>query len=327
MKKPFNPSFLLKNKHIQTVYSSFFKKVPKHDFEVEKFILSDGDFTECYWYNKPKLGSNKPIVILFHGLTGSYHSSYIQGAMVEFAKVDIGVVLMQFRSCGDELNNLPRSYHSGETEDAKAWIEELHKRYPKASLFAVGYSLGGNMLLKLLAELADDAPFEACISVSAPIQLEVCANRMNRGFSKLYQYHLMKNLKKDLLKKYQLHDMKSILGIDEDEVKKLNTFWEFDEAYTAPIHGFKNAKDYYEKSSARQFLKYIKTPTLIIQALDDPFMTPEIVPDKSELSPSIKLEVSTNGGHVGFVTGNIFKPNYWLKNRIIKNFTLEFGCM
>jgi predicted alpha/beta-fold hydrolase len=318
--KTFKPPFLLKNTHFQTIYPALFSKFKNLEIEVEKFKLSDKDFVECVWHNKPTKNSKKPIVTLFHGLAGGFNSPYIQRAMSTLGANGFSIVLMHFRGCGKEMNSLPKSYHSGETEDAKEWFKSLQKRYPSTPLFAIGYSLGGNMLLKLLGEVGNDSPLKACISISAPMQLEISADKMNHGFSKLYQYHLMKNLKRDLLIKYKMHDMQSLIGISENDVKNLKTFWEFDEAYTAPIHGFKSAYDYYKKSSSKQFLKNIKTNTLIIHAVDDPFMTPKILPNKSELSTSIKLEVYPNGGHVGFVAGSVFKPKYWLEERIVNYF-------
>lgn len=321
IKKPFTPAYGLTNAHLQTLYPAFFNKTKYFDTQLEIFKLPDGDFVECIWHKKPIKESQKPIVVLFHGLAGGFNSPYIQRAMNTLGANGFSVVLMHFRGCGKEMNSLPRSYHSGESGDAKAWFRELKKRYPSSPLYAVGYSLGGNMLLKLLGEMGDNSLLTSCISISAPLQLEISADKMDSGFSKLYQYHLMKNLKRDLLKKYKMHDMQSIIGISEDDVQKLNTFWEFDDAYTAPIHGFKDACDYYEKSSSKQFLKAIKTNTLIIHAHDDPFMTPEILPNEDELSTSVKLEVYPNGGHVGFVGGTVFNPNYWLEERIVNYFS------
>lgn len=315
MIKKFTPSFILKNKHIQTLYSSFFRKFTPLEVEIEKFSLKDGDFVECYWYNKPN-NSNTPIVILFHGLAGSYYSPYIQGAMRELSKDGFSVVLMHFRGCSGVENKLPRSYHSGDTADAFSWISSLHTRFPKSKLFGVGYSLGGNMLLKLLGEKGDKAILDAAISVSAPMQLDLCANSMNRGFSKFYQYILLKDLKRSLVQKFQMHPMGNYLKIKKENIQNLNTFYKFDEAYTAPIHGFESAQDYYTKSSAKQFLKNVKRPTLIIHSLDDPFMGAEVLPNEDEISKSVELEVYPYGGHVGFISGTLFQPEYWLEKRI-----------
>jgi len=318
--KPFKPAIGLKSGHFQTLFPAFFRKQPRPEIEIELFELPDGDFVECFWHIKPSVETKKPIVLLFHGLEGSYESPYIQGMMHALASGGFSSVLMHFRGCSGKNNRLPRSYHSGETGDAKVWIESIVTRYPNHPLYAVGYSLGGNMLLKLLGEWGDASPLRAAVSVSAPLQLEVCANRMNRGISLIYQRHLMKNLKQSLLNKYLDHPMQIEIGIDEEQVKKLKSFWEFDNAYTAPIHGFSSAAEYYDKSSAKQFLKVIKTETLIIHALDDPFMTSEILPAKDEISKNVHLELYPNGGHVGFVSGSILKPKYWLEERILNYF-------
>jgi len=318
--KPFTPAAGLENGHLQTLFPALFRKQRPPETEIEQFELDDGDFVECFWHRRPSIDDKTPIVVLFHGLEGSYESPYIQGMMHSLARAGFSSVLMHFRGCAGKENRLPRSYHSGDTGDAKVWIQQLSARYPDTPLFAVGYSLGGNMLLKLLGEWGASSPLAAAVSVSAPMQLEVCANRINSGFSTIYQRHLMKNLKQSLLKKYADHPMRSHIGIDEKDVKKLKTFWEFDDVYTAPVHGFSSASDYYEKSSARQFLKAIETETLIIQALDDPFMTPEILPAEGDVSRHVQMEFYPHGGHVGFVSGSILKPKYWLEERIVNYF-------
>ena len=320
MNKKFMPGFGLKNRHVQTLYSSLFRKLPSLSTEVENFILDDGDFLECHWLNRPQENSATPIIILFHGLAGSYKSPYIQGLMSEAKEAGFATVLMHFRGCSGKENLLPRSYHSGDTADALSWINRLKKRYKNSKLYGVGYSLGGNMLLKLLGEKGKESPLNAAVSVSAPLQLDICADAMNRGFSKFYQYILLKDLNLSLEKKFDKFDMNKLIKIQKKEVKNLKTFWEFDEAYTAPVHGFDSAQDYYTKCSSKQFLKYIKTPTLIIHSKDDPFMTQEILPHRDELSAAIELELSEYGGHVGFIGGTIFQANYWLEKRIVRYF-------
>jgi len=317
MSKRFIPALGLKNRHFQTLYSSFFRDSLELDFEVQRFELSDGDFVDCYWYDKPKENLSKPIVILFHGLAGSYKSPYIQGTMKKLSQNGFASVVMHFRGCSGENNRLPRAYHSGDSGDSSAWIKHLKSNYPDAKLFAIGYSLGGNMLLKLLGEYGEDSPLDGAISISAPLQLDICAHKMDKGFSKLYQKHLLKNLNLQLEDKFNKHDMNALIGIQKEDVKKLKTFWEFDNIYTATIHGFDSAQDYYTKSSSKQFLKNITTPTLIIHSTDDPFMTPEILPNKSEISKTTTLEIYNYGGHVGFISGSFFKPVYWLEDRVI----------
>ena len=320
MGKKFQPAFGLKNKHFQTLYSTFFKKLPNLKFNIQRLELSDGDFVDCYWYKTKNENENTPIVILFHGLAGSYKSPYIQGTMQRLSQAGYNSVLMHFRGCSGEPNRLPSSYHSGQTDDAKEFIRFLKQNFPHAELFAVGYSIGGNMLLKLLGEMKENTPFKKAISISAPLQLDICADKMNKGFSRFYQNHLLKSLKKSLEEKYSQHDMKSLINIEKQDIKNLNSFWDFDDTYTAPIHGFKTAKNYYKKCSSKQFLKNIKTPTLIIHSEDDPFMTTEILPTQNELSNNIQLELYKYGGHVGFIAGNLFNPTYWLEGRIVTYF-------
>ena len=313
----FQPSFLLKNRHIQTIYASLFRKLPPLDFEVETFWLSDGDFIEAYWHKITEHTNTTPIVILFHGLAGSYKSPYIQGAVAALGSVGFSTVVMHFRGCSGRDNLKARSYHSGETHDAKEFLATVHARYPQAKLFAVGYSLGANMLLKLLGEEKDNSLLSAAVAVSAPMLLDVSASQMNKGLSHFYQRLLLKDLNAALEKKYAKHDMQKLIGLEKKDIKKLKNFRLFDEAYTAKINGFDSAQDYYEKSSSKQYLKDIQTPTLIIHAKDDPFMTPEVIPKKEEVSRKVELEILENGGHVGFISGTLFKPRYWLDTRVV----------
>ena len=169
--QPFKPSFSLKNRHIQTLYSTLFRKLPNLLIEIETYPLQDGDFLECHWHNKPEFNSNKPIIILFHGLAGSYKSPYIQGLMNEAKENGFASVLMHFRGCSGKENKLPRSYHSGDSGDALSWINTVALRFPNSKIFTVGYSLGGNMMLKLLGELGGNSPITASVSVAV---IELC---------------------------------------------------------------------------------------------------------------------------------------------------------
>jgi predicted alpha/beta-fold hydrolase len=313
----FKTPFILTNKHLQTLYAPLFRKQRTPTVEIERFDLADGDFVEAYWYkNKPT--DTRPIVTLFHGLAGSFRSPYIQGIMKALDKKGFASVLMHFRGCSGKANLLPRSYHSGDTADAKAWIDYLKVKYKDSDLHAVGYSIGGNMLLKLLGEEQEKSLLCSAVSVSAPMDLDITAKRINQGFSKRYQKHLLDPLKETLLEKYRTFDMEKILNRNREDIKNIKTIEEFDELYTAPINGFGTAKNYYKKCSAKQFLKHIQIPTLIIHALDDPFMTPAILPLKDELSEHITMSISEHGGHVGFVNGTLLKPNYWLEEHIVE---------
>jgi hypothetical protein len=314
----FKPAFGLGNCHIQTVYSSLFRREKKLFFDKKIFSLSDGDFLECYWHHAEKKLDNSPIVVLFHGLAGSYKSPYIQGAIEALSKNGFDSVIMHFRGCTGNDNRLPRSYHSGDSGDALEFLKSIKNEFPKRALYAVGYSLGANMLLKLLGELKNNSLIEKAIAISPPMQLDACSARMNQGFSRYYQYRLIKDLNLALEKKYDKHDMEKLLGIKRDDIKNLKTFMDFDSAYTAPIHGFKSAQEYYTKSSSKQYLKDIKTDTLIIHSSDDPFMSQGVIPTEDELSESVTLKLTKKGGHVGFIGGTILKPRYWLEEEIVK---------
>ena len=316
----FTSSFPLNNRHLQTLYAPLFRKQRSRlNFEIERFELSDGDFVECYWHNeKPK--DSRPIVTLFHGLAGSYKSPYILGIMRALEERGFASVVMHFRGCSGRPNLLPRSYHSGDTADAKAWLDYLNVKYKSSPLHAVGYSIGGNMLLKLLGEEMGDSPLTSAISISAPLDLDITAKRINQGASKLYQAHLLKPLKEQLREKYRSFNMSQEISLKEEEIDAIETIKEFDEHYTAPINGFKSADEYYSRCSAKQFLKSIEIPTLIVHALDDPFMTPEILPSDDEISDAITMDISENGGHVGFIDGSLFQPNYWLEERVLSFF-------
>jgi predicted alpha/beta-fold hydrolase len=314
--KPFKPHYTFKNAHLQTLYASLFRQQPTPEVTKEIFELDDGDFVECFWHKKPQPQSSTPIVILFHGLEGSFESPYIKGIMNTLSKENIASVVMHFRGCSGKPNRLARAYHSGDTQDAYDYILHVKQHFSHAPLFGVGYSLGANVLLKLLGEKGDEVPLKAAVGVSAPMKLNVCANQMNRGFSKFYQWHLMRSLKPALIKKYRHHDMKALIGIDKEEINKLKDFWQYDDVYTSPIHGFKSATHYYNASSSAPFLKSITRPTLIIHAKDDPFMTPEVIPQKDDVSKSVTLDISQHGGHVGFIEGSFFRPKYWLESRI-----------
>jgi predicted alpha/beta-fold hydrolase len=313
----FKPAIGLKNRHAQTLYSDLFRKQTQPTTQSEMFELNDGDFVECCWCANPPT-DRRDIVILFHGLEGSYKSHYIQGVMNSLSYAGLSCVLMHFRGCSGKQNRLARAYHSGDTQDAKAWIEDLSKRFPNNKLHAVGYSLGANMLLKLLGEYKNKSPLTCAVCVSAPMRLDISANTINKGFSKLYQKHLLKRLKNTLYKKYVNHPMQDLINLKKEDIKKIKTFWEFDDVYTAKIHGFPSAKEYYERSSAKQYIKEIQTKTLIIHSRDDPFMTKDVLPAQSEISKSITLEVYKYGGHIGFISGSILSPVYWLENRILE---------
>lgn len=312
------------NAHFQTVLPSLLNRNRKAIFIHQRFELDDGDFLDLAWHTLPS-DDTRPIIIIFHGLEGSVHSPYAFRMMEALDKKGFNSVVMHFRGCFSEQNRLARAYHSGETGDGTAFIKYLAKEYPTHALGAVGYSLGGNMLMKLQGELGEASPLFAAVSVSAPLRLEKTADHINRGASRFYQKILMNSLKKRLLQKFEQHDYAKIIGLQKDDIPGLKSFWEYDDLFTGPIHGFKDAEEYYALSSAQQYIQNIKKPAMIIHAKDDPFMPEEVLPDTSTLPKNISLEVSEHGGHVGFLGGSILRPEYWLESRIPHYFEVIIG--
>ena len=230
-------------------------------------------------------------------------------------------VVVHFRGCSGEPNLLARSYHSGASEDLAETIAHLRAKRPLAPLYAVGYSLGGNVLLKHLGETGETSGLQGAAAVSVPFSLDQCADRIGLGFSRVYQKHFMREMlayirvkQSRFLKDGHEAGLKTLA--DLGSLEKMRTFWDFDGRVTAPLHGFLSADDYYRRASSRYYLGSIRTPTLIIQAADDPFVFAHSLPKASELSDCTEFELLAKGGHVGFVDGSLKQPTYYLERRI-----------
>ncbi len=315
MKRPFKAMTGFSNPHLQTLLPSLLNKKSDAKFVYERFELDDGDFLDLAWHQLPEVDT-RPIVIIFHGLEGSVYSPYAFRMMDALNQKGFNAVVMHFRGCFSEANRLARAYHSGETGDAKSFLSHLATCFPNRPIGAVGYSLGGNMLIKLQGELGEHSPLFAAVSVSAPLKLEQTADHINRGASRFYQAILMNSLRKSLSEKFEQHDYEKMIGLKKEAVAKLRTFWQYDDLFTGPVHGFKNAKEYYACSSAEPYVSGITKPTLIIHAEDDPFMPKTVLPDIKSLPECVSVELSRHGGHVGFVGGTLFEPRYWLEERV-----------
>lgn len=307
----FTPNRILKNRHLQTIFPNVIFPSPRLPLRRERLELPDGDFIDVDWTR----GGTGPIVIVLHGLEGSIKSHYAARIMHHIHKLGWRGVLPHFRGCSGEPNRLSISYHSGFTQDLEYFTGLLKKRAPDTSLAAVGYSLGGNMLLKWLGESANSHRLIAGIAVSVPFDLTDASNAVEHGVSQIYKWSLLGSMRRSSIHKFKR--VKAPFSLPN--IRKLRTFRSFDDALTAPLHGFKDADDYYVSCSSRHFLKNITVPTLIIHSLDDPLMTPGSVPRKDELSPAVTLELSRQGGHVGFVNGSLLRPNMWLTERISRH--------
>ncbi len=308
----FREAWWLPGGHLQTVWPVLANPrtaVQTHDEILE---LPDGDALTLSWLPR----EDAPIVALFHGLEGSKHSHYVRRILRRLHCEGFAVVLMHFRGCDGKPNRLARSYHSGDTGDIDFFLRALRERNPHTPIVSVGYSLGGNALLKYLAEQGAQAIPAAAVTVSVPLELDKCANRMRNGFSRVYQTYLLGALRKGVKRKRNLI---AACGIDVHRVHEHRDFWAFDDAITAPLHGFSDAAEYYALSSSRRYLKNIAVDTLILQADNDPFMTPDVLPREAELADCVKLEIARGGGHVGFVSGSVpGLARYWMDDRIIR---------
>jgi predicted alpha/beta-fold hydrolase len=304
---PFKPAWWLPGPHLQTLWPTFSRSQQKKlPLIRERIELPDGDFVDLDWMNQ----STQPIVLLLHGLEGSANSPYMQGMLRALEKNNWRAVVMHFRGCSGEPNRFTHAYHSGETGDISAVVDLLRQREPHTPIAAIGFSLGGNVLLKWLGETHTSNPLTAAVAVSVPFQLSEVATRLEKGFSRVYQWHLLKSLREKMREKFLSQKNTE----EHNSLADITTLRQFDEKVTAPLHGFNGANDYYEKCSSRQFLKTIAVPTLLLQAEDDPFMTDKVIPDKNELSATTEMIVTDHGGHVGFVEGKFpWRPEYWLE--------------
>lgn len=307
----FCPAWWAKNRHLQTVWGSFFRKLPKLPSMKEmRLELDDGDFIDVNLRER----KNSPTILLLHGLEGSIDSPYIRGMVDAAEKQQWQIVVMHFRSCSGEPNRLLRSYHSGVSDDLAQVIKLLSDKGIITD-FVVGYSLGGNVLLKWLGEQAEKVSIKAAVAVSVPLMLDTCATEINRGFSKVYESALLRTLKIKTIEKVKRFQSDKLPS--ETQISKLNSFWQFDDKVTAALNGFDDVDDYYTKASSRQFVQHIETPTLIIQSTDDPFMNETVLPDIHHLPEKVILEKNKHGGHVGFVDGRWpWSAEYYLERRI-----------
>lgn len=313
---PFKPAWWLSNPHAQTLYPFMFPRDMTLVVRPERLELPDNDFVDLVWADDG-LSTAAPVVVLLHGLGGSWNSHYIKSQIMAYKQLGWRSVVMQFRGASTEPNRQLRAYHSGDTADFNYFLHVLAQRETHTKKMVVGFSLGGNVLLKWLGENPSQELIHAAAAVSVPFQLNLCADRMNRGLSRIYRNHLLKGLREHFVRKMDAHPNEKLFKA----LQSCRCFWTFDDRVTAPLNGFDSVHSYYLEASSKQYLHAITCPTLIVHALDDPFMTPDVVPNLADLSSSICFELSMHGGHVGFIAGAIpGLPEFWLDKRIAEYF-------
>jgi len=318
----FKPHPLLRNAHQQTIAPLLLRPMPEPALRIERLETPDGDFVDLGWVGEHNRSG--PIAVLLHGLGGGFHSKYLRGLAMRLAALGWRAVMLQLRGAGDEPNRLPRSYHHGDTADLRWVWQRLHRAEPRTPIAAVGWSMGGNIVLRALAEEGEDCPVFAAVTASVPFKLRECAEHLGRGFGRVYQWHLLTGLKAIVSRKHGVWPLPD--SVDVARVLAARSFFEFDNAFTAPLNGFADADDYYRSTACGAVLRDIRTRTLILHAKDDPFMRPDIVPGAEALAPSVTLELSEHGGHVGFIGRGAFgQPDWWLERRIADQLQLALG--
>jgi predicted alpha/beta-fold hydrolase len=308
----FRPAWWLPGPHLQTLFPSLFRPRQSPPLTRERLELPDGDFLDLEWTDR----TAGNVVLILHGLEGSLESHYTGGMLGTLARQGYNACLMYLRGCSGEPNRLPYSYHSGKTDDLDFVVRTIQERLPGKPLAIIGFSLGGNILLKWLGEQGKSARVSTAVAISVPFDLNQAALRLEHGLSRIYQHHLVKKLHSSARIKSCSHP----LPWPAERLNELRTFRRFDNEITAPLNGFRDVDDYYNRASSKQYLKSIQVPTLLIQARDDPFLPAPALPQDDDLSPAVTLELSRRGGHVGFVSGNNpMRPQYWLEQRVIRH--------
>ena len=326
---PFLPSPLLSNRHIQTVLGAALRRVPSlPSLRRQRIELADGDFIDVDVASLPQRAEAIPWVLVLHGLAGSSRSLAVLGMAAAFVDAGHEVCLMNYRGCSGEPNRLPRAYHGGATDDVLAVMQKLSVERPGRPFGAVGFSIGANMLMKLLGEDAALVPADlvAAVGISPPFDLARCAAFLDRPFHPrgLYRRELLRTLRAKAID--TLGRFPGCVAASPADLRAARTFAAFDGLYTAPIHGFRDAADYWHRASGGHYLSRIDRPMLMLSAADDPFFPPDYVPHAAiNANPRLTLALTHRGGHCGFVGGPVWSPAYWAEQAAVSFLTRHFG--
>ncbi len=302
----YKPPFFLFNAHLETIYPSLLRRVDYAPHTAERIATPDEDFLDLFWMNQ----SSKKVVIISHGLEGNAQRQYVTGMARALFINGFDTLTWNYRGCGTEMNRCLRFYHSGATDDLDVVVQHA-KSKGYEEIYLVGFSLGGNIILKYLGEQREKSQIKRAVAFSVPMDLKNSCEKISEPSNFIYSRRFLKSLKLKVMSKSKL-----MSGIDIKGIEKIKTLYEFDNYYTAPLHGFLNALHYYESCSSLFFVNNITTPTLIISAKNDPFLSEECYPDLSGHSFVI-FESPVRGGHVGF---SQFSKNglYWSEERAVK---------
>lgn len=301
----YRPAWWLPDPHTATLWGRVGRREPVPAVRMLRWETPDGDFLQLARLAAAATARpDAPRLLLLHGLEGGLHSHYVRALFREATHRGWGADLLLFRTCGSEPNRLPRTYHSGETTDPAFVIDQIVAEFPDAPLGLVGVSLGGNVLCKLLGERGTTLPpqIAGAVAMSVPFDLARASRHLGRGFGTVYERSFLRSLIPKALQKVSRHAELAPLAT----VQHVRTIWEFDDQFTAPLHGFASAADYYAQASAIGYLKGVRLPTLLLSAVDDPFLPAEVLDDVRAIAtenPSLAIEFPARGGHVGFTAG------------------------
>lgn len=314
--RTYTPAWWVPGPHLRTLWGKFFRRAEHVLTRRERWETPDGDFVDLQRLDAP--ASGRPRLLLLHGLEGTPRSHYVRGTFAEAHRRGWGMDLLVFRSCGDEPNRARRFYHSGETTDLALVLDRVLAEEPDAPVVLAGVSLGGNVLLKFLGERGTALPerVRGAAAVSVPFDLARGSRHISRGFSRVYERHFLRSLKRKALAKLEHYpDL-----VARDALVASRTLWDFDDRVTAPVHGFVDAADYYARSSALVWLDRVRLPTLLLSAVDDPFLPRAVLDDVRDVArdnPALTLEFVERGGHVGFISGRVpWRPHYYAEWRV-----------
>jgi predicted alpha/beta-fold hydrolase len=279
--------------------------------------MADGDAVSVARIDATSTGA--PTLLVLHGLEGTVRSKYAQGLMHLAKARGWGAAMLIFRTCDGLIPPIPRLYHSGETTDLDTVVRRLASERPGAPIVVAGVSLGANVLLKWLGEQGVGVPPEVrrAAAISTPFDLGAGSRFLEQGFSRVYVRHFLRRLKEKAQRTFERHPH---LPVDRARVEASETFWDFDDAFTGPLHGFAGADDYYARSSSIHFLPSIRVPTLLYSAIDDPFLPPVVLERVGAVvrsNASITVDFTPKGGHVGWVSGMPWAPVYHMEGRVM----------
>ncbi|WP_229809650.1 YheT family hydrolase [Formosimonas limnophila] len=314
-----------RNAHIQTILPTFLP-MPLPQYERERWETPDDDFIDIDWVNKDLVQQpNQRLIILFHGLEGSSSSPYAKALMNLCHEQGHTGAVIHWRSCSGEVNRQAIFYHSGFSSEIDWILRRMAQQFPHTRRHVAGVSLGGNALIKWLGEQRADANaiIKSAAAICPPHDLKAGAVALSKGFNQwVYMRNFLSTLKRKGLQKLTMHPN---APIDAALIQRSQNFFDLDNAITAPLHGYKDAEDYWARASCKSFMRHIQTPTLVLNALNDPFIPAESLAKRHEASTHVHLEYTTAGGHVGFIYGKTRVSLSWLPRRVMRFFETHSG--